>query len=259
MIRRPVTLAVAVGVGVSTTVAGVLPPAVAAPPAPGASAPSPDTPALPPGLLVLLPGLVLSPAGVATPGVGPARLKAALLTAADLRAGYRTVVPPTVVPGNLLIPRATASTPGGSPCDILMGSQRRAQPGHTASVLLQRGMTGPVLGEILATGSPRAARDYVRTTAEQVRRCPRFTIGVADSTDQIVVTQSRLPLRQVGDASFASAFSVKIGGMRPVHGTMLALAKGHVAGALVSTAARGEPGAFRTIVNKAVRKVNALE
>lgn len=269
-----VTVAFAVG---SAAVAGVSPDAAVAAP-PSATAPAPAAAALvpAPAAAALLPGLASLPAGAAVLAgtalpAGPAdgrnevkRLKAALLTAGDLPAGYQRTGKPTIFKGNLLAVKDSKP----APCDIALGLNTATAPakpaeapapGTTALVMLAKSDAEQVILEILSVGAAGAPRAFVAAFADQIRRCPKLTLSVDASTGKMVFTVSPLPMPSLGEASSAAMLTVKMSGLdAPVHLTMVAFAKGRAAGLIAAAGAQADLEGFPAIAQAAVRRLRGL-
>jgi len=251
------------------SIAGVSSPAAVAAP-PSVTTPAPATAALLPGLAALpggadfLAGVGL-PAGAADGRKEVKRLKAALLTAGDLPAGYQRTEKPTVFQGNLLAVKPGAAA---APCDIAldlstMSGQTKPVaapvPGHTAMVTLARQDTDPIVLEILSIGAPAAPRAFVEAFADQIRRCPKITLGIAGSADKMVFTVSPLPMPQLGDASAAGTLVIRMKGLdTPVHLKMIAVAKGRATGLVAVVGAEADLAGVPEIAQAAVRRLRGL-
>ncbi|GIE93474.1 hypothetical protein [Paractinoplanes rishiriensis] len=311
-VSLPVSLAVALGVGLAAGSVDVAPSAAAAAPAVGAD----------------------------RSGITPEQLKAALLAAADLPAGYKAEREPVIVDGGRVPVNGLGISPAETGCDLTIGpaqptaatrppatepppteppateppatepppteppateppptkppatesltrpsaarelawartaatdlaraktavtdlawelarAKAATDPGHpayVASVSFSKSEAGPVLAEMLMTGAPKANRGFVAAFAEQARRCPRISLGFSGVDERIVMTQAPLSMPSVGHASAAIAYSVTLPGEAPAHGTMVAFAKGRVAGTVTAVGAEKE---FFAIVRAAARK-----
>jgi hypothetical protein len=261
----PVALAAAVGMAVSAAVAGVLPHSAAAAPASTGTA-SPPPVVLPPTVTsaVLAPGLTGFSTGFSTgtggqDDIAPGRLKAALLERLDMPPGYRTLVTAHILEGNRLV---MPEKPGQDRCTQELGPlgpKPTGAPGLTANVILNKSDAGPFMSEFLSSGAPRAARAFVAVIAKRLRECPRVKITLADPGDYLILDQTPLQLPQIGDASVASAFTIRVpGATSVVHGKLFVMAKGRLAGAVVFTGERKELNGFATIVYRAYRKAKRL-
>jgi hypothetical protein len=290
----PATLAVAAGLGMSVTAVAVRPQPASA--APTSTTPGPaELAALPlySALLALPVGAApMSPATTGSEPIPPKKLKSALLTAADLPGGYRQLAPVTVANGNQFTEQLKAPLPSTTNCTVKIDPSQMHHPQtsqpltqhptstepqnsqpldssgttevrpaeHTASSMLMKGKSGPIVAEMLASGTPRDAGRVVATFAREVRRCPQITVQMAGADEDIIITLAPLGVPQQRDTSAAGATtSIRIGDDDPIaYGKIAALANGPITGAVASLDTENELSGFSGLFRKAVAKLKPI-
>jgi hypothetical protein len=189
----------------------------------------------------------LPDAGAAGHAIGRKWLKAVLLAQADLPDGYKRVGRPTVMKGNLLgMLSGTGTTPPATTrCDAtidlnaVLDPSKPAptlQPGLTATATFSKSDEGPIVSELLSSGRTANGSVLVAAVAGELRQCPTITIRVKGSDGTIVITNTPLAAPQIGDASVAATFAVKLNGEpEELAFQMAVFTKGRVTGTVILT------------------------
>jgi len=262
--------------GVSAVVAGTVPHAAVAAPRSATATPFAAVP--PAAAVASLASLATPlPAGLAAlraeaaggHGIKPKRLKAALLAAADLPAGYRQMGKRIVLDGDVFGMKSGGTFPDAGGCSVVVDLDKLLDPatpapvlpaGRTGIALFTNSDQGSVVSEVLGVGDPVAARAFVKAFADGMRRCPTITIGVAGQHEKFVITQTELPMPPFGDASVGATLTIMTDGLdTPINIKMSAVAKGRATCVvLIAGAGPDALGGFSTIVQTAVRKLGIL-
>ncbi|GLY00321.1 hypothetical protein Acsp01_07000 [Actinoplanes sp. NBRC 101535] len=189
-----------------------------------------------------------SAAAAAAPS--PERLKAALLTQAEVPAGFSTLKTPM----NTFI-----SDMGLDVASCGRGAAAGGGP-ITARAVYTRGAGGSeALIETLAAPGAASARQFVAGVASAVKRCPTFTKQVPQMGVNAAVTLTPGTPAKLGDASAGVGFTIRIPTQAPVQGRMVAIADGDVS-AIVLMLSPGQPNQreLTAAAGAAARKLASL-
>jgi hypothetical protein len=173
------------------------------------------------------------------------RLKAAILTAADLPAGYTVIMEPTETDSSTTVDACGKPVPPANP----------GKPPDNATVMFLKEKTLDIVSEGLTAVGDKAARDVVADYADAPRRCPTVTMQSGD--DEITWTQSPLRVPRLGDASTGLRLVLKMVDPTPdMYGKVVVIAWHDVSIALVVVGVT-EPDQHKVekLAAKALRKL----
>lgn len=181
---------------------------------------------------------------------GPVRLQDALLTSADLPAGYSPSAGGSM---------AVVSDLG---TDTNICDHRVSSHGHvsTAQATFIRGIPGPMLFETLAATGPRTARAIVAGIAAAPRLCKSFNDGGPHSGMQARLTLHPLRVPRLGDASSGVTFTVRPAGVdMTIQGKLISVARrGVIVTILQLNAPRRDQRELNMIAATAIRKLDRV-
>ena len=153
------------------------------------------------------------------------RLRAALFTPKDLARGYVRVVNPS--------PTFTRIGSDNNLCDDLT-SAADATDAPSAQAVFVRNGAGPTVVERLVAGGARATLATVWSVATAPGRCPALHQGRPGAADEVYLTFAPLRMADLGDASAALRFRLRVRAMNlDVRGVLVAVAHHGVAMTLV--------------------------